>query len=140
MISTPPYQLLADSVLLIHFGIVVFVAGGLVLIVAGNLSGWAWVNRLWFRLAHVTAIGIVIAESWFGIICPLTSLEFWLRRQAGSPSYSESFIEHWVQYFLLYEAPSWVFTTGYTLFGLLVVTVWWIFPPTKRKSGNQKQS
>ena len=65
----------ADVVLLLHFAIVVFVVGGLVLIIVGNMCGWHWVNALWFRLAHLSAIGIVAAESWLGITCPLTTLE-----------------------------------------------------------------
>ncbi|MDP2248159.1 MAG: DUF2784 family protein, partial [Nitrosomonadales bacterium] len=70
-----PYQLLANIVLLAHFSIVLFVIGGLFLIIAGNLLSWHWVNRLWFRVAHLLAIGIVITESWLGITCPLTTLE-----------------------------------------------------------------
>jgi len=61
------YQLLADMVLVLHVAIVAFVVIGLVLIVAGNLRGWRWVNALWFRLAHLAAIAIVVAESWIGM-------------------------------------------------------------------------
>ncbi len=128
-----PYQLLADAVLLLHFGVVLFVIGGLVLVVVGNLRGWQWVNSLWFRLAHVLAIGIVVVQAWLGDVCPLTTLESWLRVKAGSPSYSKSFIEHWVQHLLFYEAPFWVFTLAYTVFGLLVFASWWYFPPRHKK-------
>lgn len=124
-----PYQLLADVVLALHFAIVVFVGGGLVVIIVGNLLGWRWVNALWFRLAHLAAITIVVMEAWFGAICPLTSLEMWLRAKAHASTYSGSFVEHWLQRLLYYEAPAWVFTLGYSLFGLLVVATWWRFPP-----------
>jgi hypothetical protein len=124
-----PYQLLADIVLLIHFGIVLFVIGGLLLIVAGNMLTWHWVNHLWFRILHLAAIAVVIAESWLGITCPLTTLESWLRIQAGASPYRNSFIEHWIQSVLFYDAPSWVFTIAYTLFGLFVALAWWLFPP-----------
>jgi hypothetical protein len=128
------YQVLADAVLLLHFCFVGFVIGGLALIIAGNtLASWPWVNRLWFRLAHASAIGVVVAQAWLGKICPLTTLESWLRVRAGSASYSKSFIEHWVQRLLFYEAPSWVFTLAYTMFGLLVLVSWWYFPPRHRK-------
>ena len=133
MACAPPYQFLADAVLLLHFGVVLFVIGGLVLVVVGNLRGWQWVNRLWFRLAHVLAIGIVVVQAWLGDVCPLTTLESWLRVKAGSPSYSKSFIEHWVQHLLFYEAPFWVFTLAYTVFGLLVLASWWYFPPRHKK-------
>jgi polyferredoxin len=128
-----PYQLLADAVLALHVAVVVFVVAGLVLVVAGNLCGWHWVNALWFRLAHLAAIAFVVAESWLGWTCPLTTLEMWLRAKAMAPTYSGSFIEHWLQRLLYYDAPSWVFTLGYSLFGLLVLATWWYFPPTPRK-------
>jgi uncharacterized membrane protein len=133
----PPYQLLADVVLTLHFSIVAFVIGGLVLTIIGNLRAWGWVNALWFRLAHLVAIAVVTAQAWFGATCPLTSLEMWLRANARATTYSGSFIEHWLQQLLYYEAPTWVFTLGYSLFGLLVVATWWRFPPTIRPSGDE---
>lgn len=137
MPASLPYQLLADAVLVLHFAVVLFVVGGLLLIVAGNLLAWRWVNSLWLRVGHLAAIGVVVAESWLGIICPLTAAEVWLRIQAGSTFYRESFIEHWVQRLLFYEAPPWVFSAVYTLFGLLVVAAWWCFPPKSGKPGRK---
>jgi hypothetical protein len=137
MDSVLPYQFLADALLLLHFGVVLFVIGGLVLVVAGNMRGWPWVNSFRFRLAHVAAIAVVVAQTWLGKICPLTTLESWLRVQAGSPAYSKSFMEHWVQRILFYEAPLWVFTLAYTAFGLLVLAAWWYFPPRYSKHGNE---
>ena len=128
----PPYQLLADLVLVLHVALVVFVVVSLVLILVGNLKAWRWVNARWFRLLHLAAIVLVVAEAWFGVTCPLTALEVWLRTKAQTDSYSGSFIEHWVSRALYYEAPSWVFTLGYSLFGLLVAAAWWYFPPTPR--------
>ena len=129
MQDVQPSQLLADAVLTLHVAVVVFVVGGLVLIIGGNLRGWRWVNSPGFRLAHLIAIAVVVAEAWFGVVCPLTSLEMWLRAETPSPTYAGSFIEHWLQRILYYEAPPWVFTLGYSLFGLLVAATWWYFPP-----------
>jgi hypothetical protein len=128
------YRILADSVLLVHFGIVVFVVGGLVLIVVGNALAWRWVNGIPLRIAHGAAIAVVVAESWLGVTCPLTTLESALRVRAGTLPYQRSFIEDWVQSLLFYEAPAWVFTSAYTAFGLLVVLVWWRFPPTRERT------
>lgn len=127
-----PWQLLADTVLVIHAAIVVFVVFGLVLVLVGNARHWHWVNNPWFRLAHLGAIGTVVAEAWLGIVCPLTTLEMWLREQAGVSGYGAGFIEHWLQQWLYYDAPAWVFVTAYSLFGLLVVATWWRFPPHRR--------
>ena len=137
MFATPLDKLLADIVLVLHFAIVLFVVGGLVLIIVGNLNGWRWVNALWFRLLHLAAIAIVVAEAWLGFTCPLTTLEMWLRAPSGAGSaanYSESFVGHWLQRLLFYSAPPWVFVLAYTVFGALVVAVWFRFPPEFRRS------
>jgi hypothetical protein len=130
-----PYQFLADAVLVIHFGVVLFVMGGLVVVVAGNWLRWRWVNHLWFRGAHLAAIAIVVLQSWLGQHCPLTTLESWLRVKAGAVAYERSFIEHWLQRLIYYEAPFWVFTLVYTAFAVLVLLVWRRYPP-HRGSGS----
>jgi hypothetical protein len=130
-----PYQLFADIVLATHFAIVLFVIGGLAAIVLGNVYNWPFVNAWWFRVAHLAAIGVVVAQAWLGIACPLTTLESALRVKAGGTGYETSFIEHWLARLLYYEAPLWVFTAAYTLFGLAVATAWWRFPPRRSGSG-----
>lgn len=129
MRETLPYQVLADLVLALHVAVVVFVVAGLVFIIVGNLRGWYGANAPWFRAAHLAAILIVAAESWFGAVCPLTTFEMWLRGRARATTYAGSFIEHWLQRILYYEAPPWVFVLGYSLFGLMVLAAWWYFPP-----------
>ena len=125
--------LLADAVLVLHVGIVAFVVGGLVLIVAGNLAHrrWEWVNTPWFRLLHAASIAVVAAQAWLGVVCPLTTLEMWLRAQANQPTYGGSFMAHWLQALLYFDAPPWVFVLAYTLFGGLVAAVWLRFPPRR---------
>ena len=132
MLDPLPYQQLADTVLVLHFAVVAFVVGGLALVLLGNLRGWRWVNLWGFRLAHIVAIAVVVVQSWLGELCPLTTLESWLRQQAGGTGYNASFIEHWIQRVLYFQAPLWVFTLAYTVFGLLVVAAWWHFPPRGR--------
>ena len=127
------YSHVADLVLLIHFAIVLFVVGGLLLIVLGNFLRWSWVNRWWFRAIHLLAISVVVLESWLGIECPLTTLENWLRLQAGQGVYQGSFIQHWVHGVMFYQAPGWVFAMAYTLFALAVVAAWWRWPPHQFK-------
>lgn len=133
-----PYQFLADAVLALHVAIVAFVVGGLVAVLAGNWRGWGWVNRFGFRLSHLAAIAIVVGESWVGAVCPLTTLEMWLRVQARAGTYRGSFIEHWLQRLLYYEAPQWVFVAAYTVFGVAVLATWWLFPPRRAGEGQQE--
>ncbi len=131
--ATQTYQVFADLVLVLHFAVVVFVVGGLVLVLLGNWRHWRWVNGLLFRWAHVAAIGVVVVQAWLGQVCPLTTLESWLRVQAGSPAYQASFVEYWVQRLLYFDAPWWVFTLAYTVFGALVLLAWWRYPPRRRQ-------
>ena len=134
-----PYQLLADAVLILHAAVVVSVVGGLLLILIGNLAGWRWVNALWFRLAHLATIGVVVAQAWLGVTCPLTSLEMVLRERARLSTYSGGFIEHWLHRFLYFEAPAWVFALVYTLFGALVLATWRYLPPTPKRRDNESE-
>ncbi|HEX2013548.1 MAG TPA: DUF2784 family protein [Roseateles sp.] len=126
------HRWLADLVLILHLGLVLFVVGGLLLIVAGNLlARWPWVNGWPLRCAHLATIAVVVAQSWLGLTCPLTTLESWLRLRAGMPGYGpgQGFIAHGLQRLLFYNAPDWVFTLLYSSFGLLVVAAWCYFPP-----------
>jgi len=131
---------LANAVLVLHLALVGFVVGGLLLVVVGNLARWRWVNGLGFRLAHAVAIAVVVAEAWFGLTCPLTTLEMWLRARAGAATYGGGFVEHWLQRLLYYDAPAWVFVVIYSLFGLMVAATWWYFPPTSRRHAAGRQT
>lgn len=129
---------LANAVLVLHVAVAAFVVVGLVLAIAGNLRGWHWVNNLWFRIAHLAAILAVVAEAWLEVVCPLTTLEMWLRSQASVKTYGGGFVEHWLQQLLYYSAPPWVFVLGYTVFGCLVLATWWYFPPHSRRRINER--
>ena len=123
------YALLADIVLIAHALYVLFVIGGLVLTLAGGFLSWKWVRNFWFRILHLAAITGVVLLSWLQVICPLTTLETYLRHRAGQPAYQETFIAHWLHQIIFYEAPMWVFSAGYTVFGLIVAVTWIYIPP-----------
>lgn len=127
------YSTLADITLITHVLFVAFVVMGLVLILIGGWRGWGWVRHPWFRLVHLVGIGIVVVQAWFGVICPLTTLEMWLRSRAGDAVYQGSFIQHWLQTLLYYDAPAWVFVLCYSLFGLLVAVSWFAVRPRRFK-------
>jgi hypothetical protein len=123
------HLLLADLILATHALFVAFVILGLVAILLGRYRRWGWVRNWWFRSAHLVAIGIVIAESWLGMVCPLTEWESWSREAAGGSAYSSSFIQHWLHEILFYDFDPWVFAVAYTVFGILVVATWLLVPP-----------
>ena len=97
---------------------------GLLAVILGGYRRWGWVRNRWFRTIHLLAIGIVIAESWLGLACPLTQWENWSREATGGNAYSSSFIQHWLHEILFYDFAPWVFTMSYTAFGILVLIAW----------------
>jgi len=121
---------LADTILVVHVLIVCFVVFGLVAIYLGWQLKWQWIRNRAFRILHLLAIGIVVVQSWADVICPLTIWEMTLREEAGSATYSGSFIQYWLQNLLYYTAPDWVFMLLYTGFGCLVLASWCLVPPT----------
>ena len=80
------YRFLADLVVFVHFGFVVFVIfGGFFLFWSKR---WAWI--------HVPAVVWAVLIEFGGWICPLTPLENWLRVRGGGVAYRSGFIEHYI--------------------------------------------
>ena len=122
----------ADLTLIAHAAFIVFVVGGQGLILTGWVLGWRWPRNPLFRLTHAGAITLVVLESWFGVTCPLTWLEFRLRAGAGSPLAADGFIAYWLQRLIFYDAPSWVFTLIHTAFAAIVAATLVFYPPKRR--------
>lgn len=133
MSQTSMLLLLADMLLVVHFLFVLFVVFGLVAVYAGYFLHWRWVSNRTFRMLHLVAIGIVVLQSWFGVICPLTTWEMALRDKAGVATYSGSFMQYWLHQLLYYTAPDWLFMLLYSGFACLVVASWFLLPPRARK-------
>ena len=131
MDSAALFTLAADVVLLLHILVVLFIVLGLVLIFVGHVLVWHWVLNPWFRLLHLLAICVVVLLSWLSFMCPLTSIEMALRSRAGDFTYSGSFISHWLETVLYYQAPPWVFVICYTIFGVIVVASWFLVRPRR---------
>ena len=129
MESSSFYVLMADAILLLHVMYVSFVIVGFLLILVGKVLTWAWVKNPWFRVTHLVSICLVIVESWLGVMCPLTTWEMALRSHAGDVVYVGSFLTHWLESLLYYQAPAWVFIVCYTAFGIIVIASWyWVRP------------
>jgi hypothetical protein len=127
------YRIVADLVVIVHFSYIAFVVFGMLAILVGIGMGWAWVRNPWFRIAHLVAIAIVAIQALAGVVCPLTTLEKGLRLRAGQASYPGAFIGYWAHRLTFYQAPPWVFTLCYTLFGVAVLGTFALAPPRWRK-------
>ena len=77
---------LADLVMLLHLGFVLFVVAGALLVLRYPRLAWL----------HLPCALYGAALELFGWICPLTPLEQSLRRSAGTGGYSGGFIEHYI--------------------------------------------
>jgi hypothetical protein len=117
---------LADGVLALHALLVLFNVGALPVIWVGRFRGWAFVRNFYFRSVHLLLIGVVAAESVFGIWCPLTTWEQALRSE---PLRQHSFIAHWLHQLLFYDLPAWTFTVAYLLFFVLVTATFYFMRP-----------
>jgi hypothetical protein len=120
--------MMADALLVVHFAIAAFIAGGLLAVWLGAALGWAWVRNPWFRYLHLAAIAFVAAEALLGLACPLTVWEDLLRGNAAA----ESFVGRWVRRLLFYEAPPWVFTAAYVAWTAATIVTLKLVPPRRR--------
>jgi len=119
---------MADALLVVHFLIVLFIVGGLLLVWIGAAMDWRWVRDPWFRYAHLAAIAFVAAEAVLGIACPLTVWEDMLRGGVRA----ESFVGRWVRSLLYYQAPEWVFTAAYLAWTAATLATLRLVPPRRR--------
>ena len=80
------YRLLADLVVVVHFGFILFV-------VLGGLLAVRWPKLIWAHLPAALWGAIVELTGW---ICPLTPLESHLRILGGGRKVADSFIAHYL--------------------------------------------
>ena len=76
----------ADFIVLLHFGFILFV-------VFGGLLVLKWKKLVWFHIPAALWGALIEFVGW---VCPLTPLENMLRRYSGE-DYTSSFVEHYIQ-------------------------------------------
>jgi hypothetical protein len=102
------YRLLADALVLLHAGFILFVVGGSFLVL--------W--KRWILWLHLPACLWGALIEFYGWVCPLTPWEQALRARAGQGGYTGGFIDHYLVP-LIY--PSALTRRGQLLIGVLVV-------------------
>jgi hypothetical protein len=93
------YELLADAVVFVHFLWILFL-----------ISGAVWgVRHRAIKVVHVGGLFFAFVINVFGLYCPLTDLETWLRAE-GSPSgaYGGSFIAHYLEKLIYLDVPEYI--------------------------------
>jgi hypothetical protein len=89
------YRTLADLVVVVHFGFVVFAAVGGLLVRRRPVLAWL----------HLPALAWAVGILTVGYECPLTALEQRFRRLGGEPGYSGGFVDHYIENVLY---PQWL--------------------------------
>ena len=124
------YLILADAILIAHVLIVVFNVLSLPLIWIGYFLGWRFVRNFYFRAIHLAMIAYISLQALVGEVCPFTNWENDLRVRAGAdPRYATSFVGHWLQRLIFYEADERVFTIAYMIFFALVLLTLFLVKP-----------
>ncbi len=80
------YRVLADAVLVLHLAFILFVV----------LGGWLVAIRPKLIWLHLPVVAWGASVEFFGLTCPLTPLENWLRDRGGESGYSGGFIDHYL--------------------------------------------
>lgn len=80
------YKLAADFLVLIHFGFIIFVVLGGLLVLRWSRVAWVHIPTVawgaWIEFTHS--------------VCPLTPMEQGLRELAGTTNYRGGFIDHYI--------------------------------------------
>jgi len=113
------YRALADVILVLHLGFVLFVVlGGLLLV------RWPWI-----AFVHLPAAAWGVWIEYAGAICPLTPLEQQLRQRGGETAYAGGFVEHYITAVLypagLTRGIQLVLGSGVLLLNLILYLRWW---------------
>ncbi len=125
------YQPLADLVLIVHLGFVVFVLFGGLLVLR-----WRWIA--WLHLPAAVWGAVVEFSGW---ICPLTPLENWLRAQGGEIGYEQDFI---ARYLLPILYPGDLTRDLQLLLGTVVVVLnaavyWWLWRAVRTRGESRNR-
>ena len=138
------YKILADLVVLIHFGWILFMLWGFVLTVCSSVlvyvplaakgRGIKFFDRWIFRTVHLAGIVYVAILTILGKYCPLTILENDLRGQYDAGlTYPGSFVIHYVEKIVYPEANFLIFVIPTTIIAVFTILMFIIRPPAKIK-------
>ncbi len=129
------YRIIADFTVFVHFLYIVFLLGGLLLILLGLWRGWSISRNFWFRSLHLAAFLLVIGFELAGYLCPLTYLEIWLRQmQDPSSAYFGSFIAHYIEELIYVEIPLSIIMIPTAGIALLTLFLFLLAPPKRKRA------
>jgi hypothetical protein len=126
------YSLLAELVLAVHVGIILFNVVGLVVIPLGAWRGWGFVHIFWWRALHLAILALVAVQALLARACFLTLWQSALQERAGETAPSAPLIARWLHELLFWPLPLWFFAVLYVVIWLYALLLWRLVPPRWR--------
>lgn len=115
------FAVLADAILVLHFGIAAYNVLGLPVIWIGRVFRRKFVHSPWFRYSHLACMGVVLLLALCETICPFTDWENRLRVLAARYGRPEiTLMQKWLGG-ILYSDADW--TTFGVLYGLWFLAI-----------------
>ena len=121
-------SLIADIVLILHFGFVIFITSGFFIIPIGYRLNWKWITNRKLRLFHFGMMAFVTLETFLGITCPLTIIENSIR----GANQSNSFISYWITKLIYWDLPILYFLILYSVVSAWTLILWKLCPPNNK--------
>jgi hypothetical protein len=116
--------MLADAIMLLHLGIVVFNAAMLLLVPIGARR-WQWVRYRPLRLVHLAMMLFIAVQALLGKHCPLTLVETALRDDAPA----RAFLMRLVETVLYWPLPLEFFAALYLACAVWTLALWVLVRP-----------
>jgi hypothetical protein len=122
---------MAEAVLVVHVGVILFNVFGLIAIPIGGWRGWGFVRIFWWRALHLGILGLVALQAVLQRACVLTIWQSDLVRRAGEAAPDTPLIERWVMHAIFWPLPSWVFAALYVGICAYTLLLWRLVPPRR---------
>lgn len=129
--------LTADALAVLHIGYFVFIVWGTVAILLPSRP--AYVRNLRFRLVHMLAVYIVLAEDYLHVPCVLNVAQWTLRASAGGPQEATRGVSGLLDGLLYRTIPGDVLNMMYVALGIALPLLLWIVPATRRLAADREQ-
>jgi hypothetical protein len=125
-------NLTADALAVLHIGYFIFIVWGTVAILLPQRP--AYIRDIRFRLVHMLAVYIVLAEDYLHIPCILNVAQWTLRTAGGGPYEAATGVSGLLDGLLYRTIPGSVLNVMYVALGVALPILLWAVPATRRRS------
>lgn len=131
-------DLLADVIAALHIAYFVFIVGGTIAIVI-PARPW-WVRRWTFRVTHLLAVYVVLAENVLHLPCPLNVAQWSLRTAQGGSQERTDGVSGLLDWLLFHAISGQVLNLLYVGLGVLLPVLLVVVPPRRRARMSHSQA